>query len=165
MNTLYSKPAQSFGRSFYETGRSAATDNAGGNLIPSASAFEKISGILGTPGFLVSLEVAINSAAPAGNLYLLAYDLAVTSNNVNAVAGGTAGAARYTFGPLTAGGTFAREWAEVFPPFAEGLEPLITGAPFDNGCILAASLTPVTYTAPGANPIYHALARIAQGGC
>ena len=161
------KPTQAFRRTFYETGRDASTPNVGGNLIASANAFEASSVVMSSPGFLVSLEAAISSAAIAGNLYLLAYDLQPTTANVNAVVGGTAGAARYSWGPLTAGGTFAREFSEPFPPQAGGDErvPFMTGAPFDQGCIIVASTTPVVFTAGAGASTYHLLARIAQGGC
>ena len=143
------RPTQMFGRFYYETGRGEATTGAGGSVIPAAAAWEAIAIVASSPCLLTCAEMVLSDAAADGTDYwVLAYDVNANSADVAAaIANGSIGAARYTWGPFNApGGTIVREPGELFELVGDCERQRTSGAPFDLGCVLVLSLTPRVVT-------------------
>lgn len=153
---MISKPTQAFGRFEYQTGQVALRPGVTGQrIIPAANAFEQSSLVNQTPCF-VSLIECVSDVLSVNDLYLLAFDLPATDAVTQAVIAGTMGAARSSYGPISPGGSMAREFSEVFPG---AHAPFFVGLPFDLGVLVVASSTPRVFTAPGALDQYALLVR------
>lgn len=141
----------SFNRWQYETGNSIQ----GANYVPPSVVWEWDAVLFAGPCLLTRLEVACDVSTTVAHFVLL-YDADTIANATARLQ------ARHTFGPIPiGGGKFDETFTE---PFTLPDGTVVEGVPFINGCVLLASSTPRTYTAPTDDAAFAIFARGLRAG-